>query len=132
MAKSPLPGVAALAAATLFPAAASADAPAQAPFIHHVYFWLNNPESAEDKAKLVAGLRKMTGIATIKSWQIGQPAGTPRDVVDNSYQVSWTVSFASAADQDAYQVDPVHLQFVKDNAALWRKVVVYDTVPAAE
>jgi hypothetical protein len=48
--------------------------------------------------------------------------------VDNSYQVSELLLFASAADQDAYQVDPIHLKFVEQCSHLWRKVVVYDSI----
>ena len=37
-------------------------------FIHHVYFWLNNPESKEDFEQLVAGLRKLSAVKTIKTY----------------------------------------------------------------
>ena len=31
-------------------------------FIHHVYFWLKNPESKEDFAKLVKGLEALSKV----------------------------------------------------------------------
>lgn len=99
-------------------------------FIHHVYFWLNNPESKEDFDKLVAGLRKLSAVKTIKSFHIGKPADTNREVIDRSYSVSWMLLFKNKADQDSYQVDPIHLKFVEDCKHLWKKVVVYDTVDA--
>lgn len=98
------------------------------PFIHHVYFWLNNPESKEDFDKLVAGLKKLSSVKTIKTFYIGKPADTNRDVIDRSYSVSWLLLFNNKADQDSYQTDPVHLKFVDDCKHLWKKVVVYDTV----
>ncbi len=101
-------------------------------FVHHVFFWLKNPDSSADKAKLIAGLRGLTAIDTIRRWQIGEPAATRRGVIDSSYSVSWTLMFDSAADQQAYQVDPIHLNFVEENAALWERVTVYDTEPAAD
>ena len=32
------------------------------PVVHHVFFWLKNPDSREDLAKLIAGLRTLAGI----------------------------------------------------------------------
>jgi hypothetical protein len=96
-------------------------------FIHHVYFWLKNHDSKEDRDKLVAGLRKLSAVKTIKSFHIGEPASTNRDVIDRSYNISWCLFFENKADQDSYQADPIHLNFVKENADLWTKVVVYDS-----
>jgi hypothetical protein len=99
-------------------------------FVHHVYFWLKNPQSKEDKNKLIEGLKKLTAIKSIKSFHIGQPAGTSREVIDSSYAISWLLVFKNAADQDSYQSDPIHLKFVEECAHLWSKVVVYDSVDA--
>jgi hypothetical protein len=99
-------------------------------FIHHVYFWLNNPHNEEDKQSLVEGLKKLSKVSTIKSFYIGLPAGTRRDVIDSSYSISWLLFFDNAADQDSYQTDPIHLEFVKTCKHLWQKVIVYDTVAA--
>lgn len=99
-------------------------------FIHMVYFWLKNPDSKEDKAKLVEGLKKLSKVKTIKSFHIGKPAGTSREVIDGSFSVSWFNEFASAADQDSYQTDPIHLKFVEECSPLWSKVVVYDSIDA--
>lgn len=99
-------------------------------FIHHVYFWLNNSDSAEDRAKLLEGLEKLSEVKTIRSFHIGKPADTNRDVIDRSYALSWMVTFKDKADQDSYQVDPIHLDFVKNYSHLWSKVIVYDSVDA--
>jgi hypothetical protein len=97
-------------------------------FVHHVYFWLKNPQSKEDKAKLVAGLEKLSKVKNIDMFHIGQPAGTNREVIDTSYSVSWLLIFKDKAAQDAYQVDPIHLKFVEECSSLWQKVVVYDSI----
>ncbi|MCB0521097.1 MAG: Dabb family protein [Lewinellaceae bacterium] len=97
-------------------------------FIHHVYFWMKNPGNAADVEKLVEGLRHLSKVKTIKTLHIGKPAGTPREVVDNSYGVSWMVTFKNKADQDSYQVDPIHLKFIEDCSHLWSKVIVYDSI----
>jgi hypothetical protein len=97
-------------------------------FIHHVYFWLKNAGSAEDLGKLIAGLQKLSSVTTIKQFHIGKPAATSRGVIDTTYSISWLLFFDNKADQDSYQVDPIHLQFVEECSYLWEKVVVYDSV----
>jgi hypothetical protein len=97
--------------------------------VHHVFFWLKEPKNEAHKKQLVAALNELLKVKTIKLSHIGFPAGTEsRDVVDHSYSVSYMVMFDSQADQDAYQVDPIHLKFVEGNSHLWNKVVVYDSV----
>jgi len=97
-------------------------------FVHHVYFWLKNSDSKEDKAKLIEGLKKLSKVKTIKMFHIGQPADTNREVIDRSYAISWLTMFKNKADQDSYQSDPIHLDFIRDYAHLWSKVIVYDSV----
>lgn len=97
-------------------------------FVHHVYFWLNNPGNKEDKARLVEGLKKLSKVNTIRMFHIGQPAGTNREVIDSSYDISWLVLFDDRPGQDSYQADPIHLDFIKECSSLWKRVVVYDSV----
>ena len=97
-------------------------------FVHHVYFWLKNADSADVKKKLVEGLQKLSKVKTIKSFHIGQPAPTNRDVIDRSYSVSWLLLFENGTDQESYQTDPIHLKFVEECSSLWSKVVVYDSI----
>ena len=97
-------------------------------FIHHVYFWLKNPSRKEDLDSLIEGLEKLTRIQTIKMFHIGKPAGTNRDVIENSYSVSWLLFFDNLDAEENYQTDPVHLNFVEECKHLWSKVVVYDSV----
>jgi hypothetical protein len=99
-------------------------------FIHHVYFWLKNANSDEDRRKLIGGLEKLTKVKTIKMFHIGKPADTNRDVIDTSYSISWMLVFENKEDQESYQVDPIHLKFVEECKDLWQKVVVYDSVDA--
>ena len=99
-------------------------------FVHHVFFWLNNPDSKEDLAALVAGLKKLASLELIKDYHIGVPAATDRAVIDRSYAVSWLLAFATAEDEASYQTAPEHLDFVKECKSLWAKVVIYDSVQA--
>jgi hypothetical protein len=102
------------------------------PVVHHVFFWLRNPDSKEDLAKLLAGLRTLAGIDTVRGIHIGVPAETEqRGVVDGSYSASELLFFDDVAGQNAYQVHPIHKQFVADCEHLWQRVVVYDVKAAA-
>jgi hypothetical protein len=96
---------------------------------HHVFFWLKNPDSIEDRNKLIEGLQTLRKIETVKKLYIGVPASTEkRDVVDNSYQVSELMFFDDVEGQNVYQVHPLHQKFVEDCSHLWSKVVVYDSI----
>jgi len=97
-------------------------------FIHHVYFWLKNPGSAEDLKKLKEGLQKLTAVETIGMYQIGTPAATNRDVIERTYSVSWMLMFDNLEDEEVYQHHPLHLKFVEECSHLWSKVIVYDSV----
>ena len=97
-------------------------------FVHHVYFWLRNTGNAEDLAKLIAGLKKLSAVKTIRQFHMGKPATTSREVIDGSYSISWLTLFDNKADQDSYQTDPIHLKFVEECSSLWQKVIVYDSV----
>jgi hypothetical protein len=118
-------------AATASGGAGTAGKTAIPPVVHHVFFWLKNPKSKEDLARLLTGLRTLAGIETVKAIHIGVPAETEqRGVVDASYSASEILFFDDVAGQNAYQVHPIHKKFVADCEHLWEKVVVYDVKPA--
>ena len=95
--------------------------------IHHVFFWLNNPDSESDKQQLIEGLNTLGSIDEVKFLLVGTPASTiKREVVDNSFDVSELMIFDSVEAQDAYQVHPMHTEFVESYSHLWERVVVYD------
>jgi hypothetical protein len=97
--------------------------------VHHVFFWLKNPSSKEDLARLLRGLATLTQIETVRGAHFGVPASTEkRDVVDNSFSASEILFFDDTAGQKIYQDHPVHRQFVADCAHLWDRVVVYDAI----
>ena len=92
---------------------------------HQVYFWLNNPE---DRQKLIAGVKTLEKIKSVRQIHIGIVAATEkRSVIDISYGVSLLVFFDDLAGELSYQTDPIHLDFVKNYSSLWNKVVIYDS-----
>ncbi|MEJ0086826.1 MAG: Dabb family protein [Pseudomonadota bacterium] len=112
-------------------AGASAAVTTYPKLIHHVFFWLKNPQSKDDLAKLLAGLRTLTRIESVRGAHFGVPASTEkREVVDNSYSASEVLFFDDTAGQKIYQDHEIHKKFVADCSHLWERVVVYDAVSA--
>jgi len=96
-------------------------------FIHTVFFWMNDTVTGEERAEFEKGLNKLGTVPQIRNYFYGRPAGTDREVVDNSWDYSWIVHFSSAEDQNTYQTHPIHLEFIKKYQPLWKEVKVYDT-----
>jgi len=118
-----------LTVAGVLPFAAQAASGDTTPLAHHVFFWLKNPDSKEDRDKLVEGVRTLKKIPTVKELHVGILADTEkRDVVDASWQVSELMFFTDLAGQATYQNHPIHLDFIKNYGHLWAKVVVYDAM----
>ena len=100
-------------------------------FYHSVYFWLRPNGEADDAQKNADGCRThLSNIPGIVTMNIGFPAGTPRDVVDNSYGVALLIVFETKESYDVYETHPDHLRFIADFHHLWSRVQVYDAVPA--
>jgi Stress responsive A/B Barrel Domain len=96
-------------------------------FSHIVIFW-TKPENPKAADELVAGMnRYLRPIPGVLQFHVGRMVPSERPVVDQSYQVALNILFADKATQDAYQVHPLHVEFVekvfKPNCA---KVIVYD------
>lgn len=97
-------------------------------FIHHVYFYLKEPNNAQHEAKLLEGLHKLAKVPTIQYVHIGKPASTNRSVIVRDYTFSWMCFFKNIIEEEIYQTHPIHLDFIKEYSHLWEKVVVYDSV----
>ncbi len=109
-------------------AAWAASSPKQM-LMHHVFFWLKNPSSKEDLAKLIEGVRTLEKIETLREFKLGTPAKTTkRDVIDDSYAISLFTRFNDIAGHDVYQEHPIHKKFIEGYSKLWSKVQVYDSM----
>jgi hypothetical protein len=117
------------AAASALPLSAIMENKEKKQLLHHVFFWLKNPDSKEDLNKLLEGLKTLRKIETVKKLYIGVPANTEkRPVVDSSYSVSELMIFDDTEGQNVYQVHPLHKKFVEECGDLWSKVIVYDAI----
>ena len=98
-------------------------------FVHVVYFWLKAGLADAEVAEFETGLRKMLEDSEHASTgHIGKPAGTPREVVDNSYDYCLIVTFDDAASHEAYQTEPAHDQFREINDRFTKRVQIYDSL----
>lgn len=96
-------------------------------FSHVVIFW-TKPDVPNATEELLAGAEKyLRPIPGIAHFHVGRMVGSHLPVVDQTYQVALNVGFADKATQDAYQVHPLHIEFVdKVFKRVCEKVVVYD------
>ena len=96
-------------------------------FVHVVYFWMNPAAPEGARQQLVADCKTyMAKIQTVRHLWSGRPAMTPREVVDNSYDVGLCVVLDDAAGHDVYQEHPLHKEFIARNKPNWKRVQVYD------
>lgn len=97
-------------------------------FVHHVFFWLKNPENMQDRLDFEKGIEALLKVPVIKASHFGKPVKSDREVVDDSFTYSYMVMFDSENDQNVYQAHPIHLKFVEECSHLWKKVIVYDAM----
>ena len=97
-------------------------------FLHHVYFWLKEPDNADSCNRFEQGLQLLVSIPEIKMYHIGKAVESDREVVDDSFSYSYLAVFDNKEDQNAYQVHPTHLKFIKEYGDLWEQVRVYDAL----
>lgn len=102
-------------------------------FVHTVYFWLDETMPAELRQKMLNDCEMLLSqIPGVRHAWGGVPAGTPREVVDNSYDIGLCVVLDDAEAHDAYQVDPLHKQFADHYKRYWKRVRVYDSHRGSE
>jgi len=96
-------------------------------FIHTVYFWLTPDAGEETKRKMLADCSELLAkIPVARHVWAGVPAMTPREVVDNSYDIGLCVALDDAKGHDEYQVHPLHKEFGSRYKQFWKRVQIYD------
>ncbi len=96
-------------------------------FTHVVFFWLKPDAPANAKEQLLNDCRDLLAkIPTLRIFDVGTAAMTPRDVVDNSYDVALLTVFEDLEGHDVYQVHPLHLEFIARNKPNFGRVKIYD------
>ncbi len=112
-------------ASAVLPLNTIASTMAKQKMIHQVYFWLHDASNTHEF--LTEAVPMLGRCPTVAKFIAGTPAPTAeRDVVDHSFQVACTIFFDSLEDQDAYQKEPLHLEFIEKYSSMWKTVKVYD------
>lgn len=98
------------------------------PILHSVFFYFQEDvDPAEAERQQAAVLQDLSQIGSVSKIWAGAPVGIDRDVVDNTYTTSLHAIFEDRAGLDAYQTDPIHLNFLQTFRANWKSVRVFDT-----
>jgi hypothetical protein len=96
-------------------------------FVHTVYFWLQPNTPAETRQAMVNDCEMLLSrIEGVRNVWAGVPANTPREVVDNSYDVGLCVVLDDKDAHDAYQVAEPHKEFIGKYKPHWQRVQIYD------
>lgn len=96
-------------------------------FVHVVLFWLNDPQDESNTRTFEKNLETLllNSKHTLTNF-VGTPPKASREVVDDSFDYMLIVSFPSASEQEAYQGEQAHLDFIEATKQYWSNVVVYD------
>jgi hypothetical protein len=94
--------------------------------VHTVFFWLKKELSEEQRKAFFKGVETLKNVQPHVKILTGTPSSTNRPIIDTSYDYGLTCIFESMEDHDTYQIDPVHLEFIKNHAEDWEKVTIYD------
>ena len=96
---------------------------------HNVFFKLNDASDAA-RNKLIQACKKYLAHhpGTVFFACGGLARELRRPVNDLDFDVGLHIVFQNQAAHDAYQVAPLHDQFIEENKANWKKVRVFDSV----
>jgi hypothetical protein len=94
--------------------------------VHNVFFWLKKDLTQEQTKLFEEKLEALAHIECIEDMYWGKPTTIDRPVVDKSYSYALTILCNDMAAHDAYQVDPLHKDFLEHCKTFWDKVVIYD------
>ncbi len=94
--------------------------------VHTVLFWLRQDLNDNQLNEFRHALEAIKGIRHAEAIYIGTPSKTPeRPAIDTGYDFCLTVLLKDLAAHNAYQADPIHIEFLK-NKDLWKKIRIYD------
>jgi hypothetical protein len=96
---------------------------------HHVFFTLADDSSAKVAGLVAACQKYLTGHEGVVDFAVGvREPELARPVNNTEYHVSLHVIFADRAAHDVYQTAPRHLDFIAQEKANWKSVVIFDSL----
>lgn len=94
---------------------------------HIVVFWLKEGINELQKKTIITNADTLNNIPGLQSFHIGKMIPSERDVVDNSYDFAFNMTFNSQKDLDSYISHSIHQEFVRINIEPnIKQIKVYD------
>lgn len=102
--------------------------PTHTPRIHHIVLcWLKDSGNVAQREKIIETSRAFTEMPGVIDVRTGQVIMSQRDIVDDSFDVAITMTFATEEDMNSYISHPLHKQAVKETLLpLVSRIIVYD------
>ncbi|MCH6259080.1 Dabb family protein [Puniceicoccaceae bacterium K14] len=95
--------------------------------VHSVYFYFKSDASEQQRKDCMEAAKGLGDIEGAVAYYVGTPASVPdRPPLVKDYDFGLTGVFESVEKHDAYQVHPIHKEFIESYKPIWEKVVVYD------
>ncbi len=96
---------------------------------HIVLIWLKRTGNPTDRAAVLAAADELRTIPGLLFLDAGSPLPSERPVVDDSFDLGFTMRFDSAKSLQAYETHPLHVKKVTEVLKpLSQKILVYDIV----
>ena len=96
-------------------------------FVHQVFFWHIESTNPQDRENMkIDGELLLKKIPGVRHLWVGRPAMTPREVVDNSYDLGLCIIFDDRPALDVYQEHPLHKEFMSRYKHTWKRLQIYD------
>jgi len=109
--------------------------PVDAPFVHHVLFWLKDPGNKEHYNGVYKSLIEFKKVKGVRYLHVGASSISDMEfeakATDASFTFSYLAFIDSKKDKEAYLKDPMHVKFVNDFREAISNVVIYDSLSIA-
>ena len=94
---------------------------------HVVLCWLKEPGNSGHRRKIIETSETFRKIPGVQTLSVGQVIHSDRPIVDDSFDVAISITFASKADLQKYISHPIHTEAVdKVLKPLIARITVYD------
>jgi len=93
---------------------------------HTVIFWLKADTPASKVAEIMKNTKSFESMPMVEKVYVGQPIMSPRDVVDDSFSIAFTMVFKDEAALQAYNADPHHKKLSSRALPHVARGVIYD------
>jgi hypothetical protein len=109
--------------------------PVDAPFVHHVLFWLKDPGNKEHYSGVYKSLTEFKKVKGVRYLHVGASSISDMEfeaqATDASFTFSYLTFFDSKKDKEDYLKDPLHVKFFNEFKDVISRVVIYDSLSIA-